>query len=99
VLIAPVGLAFASIHEAGASASVPFEALYAADSSHPSLAGSYLAANVILATIEKIDVEQLMPTDSPITESQARYLRQIAQMVASAERARMPADTALDAGP
>ena len=56
--IAPVGLAFAHIHdEIVANGSNPlasgatFSALYSADGSHPSLAGSYLAALVITATI------------------------------------------------
>ncbi len=56
--IAPVGLAFAHIHDGiVADGSNPlasgatFSALYSADGSHPSLAGSYLAALVITATI------------------------------------------------
>ena len=55
--IAPVGLAFAHIHDGiVANGSNPlasgatFSALYSADGSHPSLAGSYLAALVIAAT-------------------------------------------------
>jgi uncharacterized membrane protein len=58
VWMAPVGLAFAHIHDnvvaAGFNASVTgntFYDLYNADGSHPSLAGSYLAACVLYATM------------------------------------------------
>ena len=64
VWIAPVGLAFALIHDSvEASGSNPtlsgntFYDLYNADGSHPSLAGSYLAACVLYAT---------MTGDSPV---------------------------------
>ena len=58
VWMAPVGLAFAHIHDnviaAGFNASLTgntFYDLYNADGSHPSLAGSYLAACVLYATM------------------------------------------------
>ena len=64
VWIAPVGLAFALIHDSvEASGTNPtlsgntFYDLYNADGSHPSLAGSYLAACVLYAT---------MTGDSPV---------------------------------
>lgn len=64
VWIAPVGLAFALIHDgveaAGTNATLSgntFYDLYNADGSHPSLAGSYLAACVLYAT---------MTGDSPV---------------------------------
>ncbi len=58
VWIAPVGLAFKHIHDnvvaGGVNASVSgnlFYDLYSSDGSHPSLAGSYLAACVLYATM------------------------------------------------
>ena len=64
VWIAPVGLAFAHIHDSvmasGINATVSgntFYDLYSSDGSHPSLAGSYLAACVLYAT---------MTGDSPV---------------------------------
>ena len=58
VWMAPVGLAFAHIHDnvvaSGLNASLTgntFYDLYNADGSHPSLAGSYLAACVLYATM------------------------------------------------
>ena len=58
VHIAPVGLAFAVVHDAIEDAGddplasdSPFTELYAADGSHPSLAGSYLAACTLAASI------------------------------------------------
>ena len=67
VWIAPVGLAFAHIHDSvmasGINATVSgntFYDLYNADGSHPSLAGSYLAACVLYAT---------MTGDSPVGSS------------------------------
>jgi len=49
VVVAPVGEAFRAIHLSGDEAA--FRELYAADGSHPSLQGSYLAACVFLATL------------------------------------------------
>jgi hypothetical protein len=54
VTVAPVGPAFRAVWAASpdpAVASSPFQALYAADGSHPSPAGSYLAAAVIASSI------------------------------------------------
>ena len=65
VRIAPVGPAFARVHDAVIAAGgdptlegSAFDALYDADGSHPSAQGTYLAACVILGTITGRDPER-----------------------------------------
>lgn len=90
VRIAPIGTAFRIMHtRASAGGADPtvegssFDALYESDGSHPSLAGSYLAAWVIFGTISAIDpaaVPSAMLAEPPsgLDAATARTLREIA---------------------
>jgi len=71
-LLAPVGLAFEKVHQRAIDeGSNPLEVgsdfydLYSGDGSHPSLAGSYLAACVIYATVTGRDPREIsfLPSD------------------------------------
>ena len=72
--VAPVGLAFSR-----AIATHPEIDLYHSDGNHPSLAGTYLAAYVLFATIyDQSPVGGALPVDSDMTEQTARALQQVA---------------------
>lgn len=78
VRVAPVGEAFRAIHDAEATPLDPaslFSRLYGADGSHPSLAGSYLAACVIAAVANDIDPEEITFVPSDLDASDAAALR------------------------
>ncbi|CNI55458.1 DUF4886 domain-containing protein [Yersinia pekkanenii] len=72
--VAPVGLAFSRAIEAH-----PEINLYHSDGNHPSLAGTYLAACVLFATIyDQSPVGGALPVESDMAEQTARALQQIA---------------------
>lgn len=72
--VAPVGLAFSraiKLH--------PEIELYHSDGNHPSLAGTYLAASVLFATIyNQSPVGGALPVDGGMTEQTALALQQVA---------------------
>ena len=62
--------------------------LYHSDGSHPSLAGTYLAACVLFATLyDHSPVGGALPVDSDMTEQTARALQQVAWDTVTAFRA------------
>lgn len=72
--VAPVGLAFARAVEQH-----PEINLYHSDGNHPSLAGTYLTACVLFATLyNHSPVGGALPVDSDMTERTARALQQTA---------------------
>jgi hypothetical protein len=71
--LAPVGLAWADAME-----SRPDLDLYDGDDEHPSISGTYLAANVIYATISGESPEGLSFVPQAIDEADALFLRQVA---------------------
>ncbi|CNL83636.1 DUF4886 domain-containing protein [Yersinia aleksiciae] len=72
--VAPIGLAFSRAIETH-----PEINLYHSDGNHPSLAGTYLAACVLFATIyDQSPVGGALPVDSDMTEQTARALQQVA---------------------
>lgn len=72
--VAPVGLAFAR-----AIAQHPEINLYHSDGNHPSLAGTYLTACVLFATLyNKSPIGGALPVDSDMNEQTARALQQTA---------------------
>lgn len=87
VRIAPVGPAFARIHDGlvaeGAdplAADSPFVALYASDGSHPSPQGTYLAACVVFGTLTGTDPYLLAEAPSlGLDADTARRLRLVAR--------------------
>jgi len=90
-LIAPVGLAFREVYESEAdplAADALFFSLYDGDGSHPSLAGSYLAACVFAATMLDADAEAITFVPSGLDPGVASTLRSAAQAAVTAERAR-----------
>lgn len=87
VRIAPVGPAFALVHADVVASGVDpllegsaFDALYAADGSHPGPAGTYLAACVILGTITGID-PATYPDGAGLVPQDARAMRLVARRV------------------
>ena len=81
--VAPVGLAFSNAIKAH-----PEINLYHSDGSHPSLAGTYLAACVLFATLyDHSPVGGALPVDSDMTEQTARALQQVAWDTVTAFRA------------
>ncbi|NIF32390.1 hypothetical protein F3J29_09590 [Enterobacter sp. Cy-643] len=80
--VAPVGLAFAASLQQH-----PEINLYHSDGNHPSLAGSYLAACVLFATLyNQSPVGGALPVDSDMKEPTARALQQTAWEVVTAFR-------------
>ena len=84
VHVAPVGLAFAVVHDAIVDAgddplanTSAFTNLYSADGSHPSLAGSYLAACTLAASITGADPVG-WPAPAGVNASTALLLQQAA---------------------
>ncbi|MEK0246860.1 DUF4886 domain-containing protein [Raoultella sp. BAC10a-01-01] len=72
--VAPVGLAFAKSLQRN-----PEINLYHSDGNHPSLAGTYLTACVLFATLyNKSPVGGALPVDSAMNEKTARALQQTA---------------------
>ncbi|MEQ9723070.1 SGNH/GDSL hydrolase family protein [Yersinia alsatica] len=72
--VAPIGLAFSRAIKAH-----PEIDLYHSDGNHPSLAGTYLAAAVLFATIyDQSPVGGALPVDGDMTEQTARALQQVA---------------------
>ncbi|TQI82351.1 hypothetical protein FHU10_2674 [Serratia fonticola] len=82
--MAPVGLAFSNAIKAH-----PEIDLYHSDGSHPSLAGTYLAACVLFATLyDHSPVGGALPVDSTMTEQTAKALQQVAWDTVTAFRAK-----------
>ena len=88
VYIAPVGPAFAHIHDnitAGGGdplkAASLFFRLYDADGSHPSVLGSYLAGLVVFATITGVDVTTTTWAPAVVSAADATALRLAAKAV------------------
>lgn len=75
VWVAPVGLAFAEVYRSG----VDFELLYEADGSHPSEAGTWLAACVVYATITGQD-PTLLPGPASLDAALAGRLAEAARV-------------------
>jgi hypothetical protein len=80
--VAPVGLVFQSIYneilakgEDPTKAGSLFHDLYNRDGSHPSLAGSYVCAVTIVATLVEIDANDLQWTPPQLDPDLARQLR------------------------
>jgi len=72
--VAPIGLAFANSIKA-----YPEINLYHSDGKHPSLAGTYLAACVLFATLyDHSPVGGALPVDSDMSEKTAQALQQVA---------------------
>ncbi|EEB1092777.1 hypothetical protein GJC41_18655 [Salmonella enterica] len=72
--VAPVGLAFSNAIKAH-----PEINLYHSDNKHPSLAGTYLAACVLFATLyDHSPIGGALPVDSDMTEQTAKALQQVA---------------------
>ncbi|MCN6072344.1 hypothetical protein MLS66_24565 [Escherichia coli] len=72
--VAPVGLAFSN-----AIKTHPEINLYHSDGNHPSLAGTYLAASVLFATLyDQSPIGGALPADSDMTEQTAKALQQVA---------------------
>jgi hypothetical protein len=72
--VAPVGLAFSNAMKA-----YPEINLYHSDGNHPSLAGTYLAACVLFATLyDHSPIGGALPVDSDMTEQTANALQQVA---------------------
>ncbi|HEX2676690.1 MAG TPA: hypothetical protein VHM19_08625 [Polyangiales bacterium] len=85
VTIAPVGLAFAAIHDDGTNAKVQFASLYADDGSHPSPAGSYLAACVLFGTIAGLDALDAVAAPAGMPAADMQYLVSVAKQAVDAE--------------
>ena len=97
VVIAPVGDAFRHIYSMEAEPLAPaslFSSLYSADGSHPSAAGSYLAACVILLTLQA-QAERDEPPGRQFNPMAGKVLptgyipSEIASMLSSDEAARL----------
>ena len=80
--LAPVGLVFQTIYnDISAQGQDPksegslFHSLYARDGSHPSLAGSYVGAVTIVATLVEMDANDLQWTPPQLDPDMARQLR------------------------
>jgi hypothetical protein len=80
--VAPVGLVFQTIYneilakrEDPAKAGSLFHELYHRDGSHPSLAGSYVCAMTIVATLVEVDANDLQWTPPQMDPDLARQLR------------------------
>ncbi|WP_230354370.1 DUF4886 domain-containing protein [Lelliottia sp. WAP21] len=72
--VAPIGLAFSNAMKA-----YPEINLYHSDGNHPSLAGTYLAACVLFATLyDHSPIGGALPVDSDMTEQTANALQQVA---------------------
>jgi hypothetical protein len=87
-LVAPAGVAFRAVFEQEIAMGIDpkskeslFRALYA-DDRHPTLAGSYLAAAVVVATIMAAPVEPATWVPHGLDRDVAAYLRRIADEVA-----------------
>jgi len=81
VELAPVGAAFRVIHDGEADPLSPesrFSSLYGADGSHPSLAGSYLAACVFVATMLDVDPRTITHVPDGLDPDEAVALREAA---------------------
>jgi hypothetical protein len=95
VLIAPAGLAFQAVYQhdvdAGSDPAAPgslFASLYGTDAKHPSPAGTFLTACVMVATIEGVDATTLAGTVAGLDAGTVAELEAIAQSTVVAERAR-----------
>ncbi len=86
--VSPIGLAWQTIYQDEVDAGrdpladlSPFMRLYQTDLRHPSLAGSYLVANMIVAsyTGQRVSENSFVPNRLP--EDYARYLREVADRV------------------
>lgn len=75
--LAPVGLAFQDVTEDGAAPTAARD-LWLDDGSHPTLAGSYLAAAVLFATAFEVAPTEL-EFDGGLSAADARYLREVAE--------------------
>lgn len=83
VRLAPVGTAFRVIHDAEVDPLAPdsrFGSLYDTDGSHPSLAGSYLAACVFVATLLDVDPRTVTHVPDGLDPDEAIALREAAAM-------------------
>lgn len=86
--IAPVGEAFRRIHDEDADPLDPaslFSRLYAGDGSHPSIAGSYLAACVIAGVARDVDPRTITHVPAGLDETDATRLRDAAAEAIAAE--------------
>lgn len=88
VYVAPVGLGFLTIYEDVAAQGVDptvgatrFTNLYAADGSHPSAAGSYLAALIISASYTGQPVSNMGWEPAGVDNDTGAYLREVADRV------------------
>ncbi len=82
VALAPVGGAFRAVHDGEVDPLAPdarFYGLYDADGSHPSLAGSYLAACVLVATMLELDATEIAHVPAGLEPTEAAALREAAQ--------------------
>lgn len=90
VSIVPVGLAFAEVHAATAALGDPldpaglFFRLYAADGSHPSILGSYLATCVFVSSVLQVDATTITFTPPGVSSEDAVLLRAAAQATVDA---------------
>lgn len=88
VRVAPVGEAFRRIHDGEPDPLDPaalFSRLYAGDGSHPSLAGSYLAACVIAAVARDADPRTIAYRPAGVDEADATRLLDAAAEAIAAE--------------
>jgi hypothetical protein len=74
--VAPVGLAFQRIHDTYGGDDPAFVGLYAADGSHPSALGGYLAAAVVTATLTGLPTAGADP--ARLTADDAAWLQSVA---------------------